>query len=241
VIDDEFLVRLKREVPHEQFSLSHNIIAGVHTLAVWYVDTEINTQVTADNLFEELDQVIERATELAVSLFQVDPCIGNTFDVFNPVVVDENYNGWFAGLLASEEITSSVVEISALQDLYAEPYLIQSPPQAIGVPPAGTCNWEESEEQIWFHFSRERQNVSFYFVNDLNGYNVWAQWDGPASMPFVIVNILNITMELECLYPKPDNLILITVGETGELQFLGVIVSNDGKLNIEDLQVYVGG
>jgi hypothetical protein len=240
IIDNDFLTKLKDVVPYDDFYLYHNIIGGIHTLAVWYIDPEIDIQVSAETLESELTGVIERATELGIALYDVDPCVGQTFTGFNPVVVDAGYNGWFSGLLYSEDIIEGAGDVSDLVNSYFQPYHISFVPEPVGDIPEGRCTWEETEEKLWHHFSRERENVSFYFVYDLNGYNVWVQWDGMGLLPLETASILNVTMELDCLYPTPDNLIVMVVGEDGYAYLVGLIISNDGEFRLEDMRVIVG-
>jgi hypothetical protein len=223
VMDNEFLIKLKRAVPYEKFSLYHNIIGDIHSLAVWYVDPEINHQISEEELAGELEKVIDQASELAYLLLEVDPCVAQTFNAFNPIVVDENYTGWFSGMLDLSEIGVYEGNVGLIRNLYRGSYRINKLHQEIGNPPPGSCSWEETEEKLWHHFSRERQNVAFYFVHDRNGYNVWAQWDGIGFLPLESAAMLNVMMELDCLYPQPDQLIIMIVGDTGELTYADMV------------------
>lgn len=90
-------------------------------------------------------------------------------------------------------------------------------------PPDGSCTWPETRERPHQHFAPTRQNVSFYLVVDEGGVNAWAQWDGPTDMMFLAPSLLNVVMELDCLYPMPDWLIVTVVDEIGEANLIGVV------------------
>ena len=60
-------------------------------------------------------------------------------------------------------------------------------------------------------------------MTDEGGVNVWAQWDGPTNMTFLAPSLLNVVMELNCLYPMPDWLIVTVVDQTGEANLIGVV------------------
>lgn len=52
---------------------------------------------------------------------------------------------------------------------------------------------------------------------------MWAQWDGPTDIMFLAPSLLNVVMELDCLYPMPDWLIVTVVDRTGEANLIGVV------------------
>ena len=79
--------------------------------------------------------------------------------------------------------------------------------------------------------------MSFYFVIDEAGTNVWAQWDGPSDF-LALASILNITMELDCLHPSPTQLLTITVDQDGEVGMIALLPESGIKtMDLNQLQV----
>ncbi|HZU86214.1 MAG TPA: hypothetical protein VFF78_01950, partial [Anaerolineaceae bacterium] len=88
---------------------------------------------------------------------------------------------------------------------------------------AGSCTWIEAKEHLGYHFSAERQNVAFQFTIDDLGIHVWAQWDGPQDDIILMVSLMNVLTELQCLYPVPDDVIIIGLTEQGVVWRIGVL------------------
>ena len=86
-------------------------------------------------------------------------------------------------------------------------------------PPINSCTWQETEEKIHRHFANEREYVAFYYIHDNYGTNVWAQWDGDGEMLDLnlMSSFMNISLELDCLYPLPDYFTYYIVDSNGEI------------------------
>jgi hypothetical protein len=226
---DEVLANLKALIPYEEFAVHHNIIGGLHTLAVWFVDPQLDPLAGGEVIGGNLDLAFVDAIQLSHLLNLEDPCIEVLFDVINPIVVDGAYNGWFSGMIEPSslprEANLSERDIDQMEAAYTVGYLREVPTSSMDRPPAptGSCTWQETKGKIWQHFAPSRQNVTFYFVIDEVGVNVWAQWDGPADMVIMSASLLNVVMELDCLYPTPDQLIVIVVDGMGEATLIGVL------------------
>jgi hypothetical protein len=226
---DEVLANLKALVPYEEFAVHHNIIRDLHTLAIWFVDPHLDPLASEEAIGENFDLAFVDAIQLSHQLNLEDTCIEVLFDVINPIVVDGAYNGWFSGMIEPSSLPRQASlnesDIDQVADEYIVGYRREGPTSSIDRPPAptGSCTWQETKEMIWQHFAPSRQNVAFYFVIDDVGVNVWAQWDGPADIVIMSASLLNVVMELHCLYPYPVRLIVLVVDDMGEATLIGLL------------------
>lgn len=220
---DSLLITLKTSLPFDEFAVRHNEIGGTHSLVVWFVDPELNPVPAGEEIQTNQDLSMTHAAELSQQIRVQFPCVTDLFDEINPIVVDQKYTGWFSGridpaiILDKEALTSA--EIDQLVDEFTVGYLLEKLPGPI---PAGSCGWPSVRESLQNHFSPERQNVSFNFVVDDFGANVWVQWDGPTEPMLMMVSLANVLMELECFIPTA-NLIFIVVDDGGAAGLVGYI------------------
>ena len=70
------------------------------------------------------------------------------------------------------------------------------------------------------HFAPTRENVGFEFVIDETGINAYAQWDGEIDTTMLPV-LLNVALELRCMYPPIDQLVVIMVDADGKINLIG--------------------
>lgn len=224
---DAILRAVKAAIPYEEYVVQFNNIGGTASLLIWYVDPELEPYPSAEKLQEELKGAIYRAALLSTQVKEVSSCTKKLFDVINPVVVDKKYQGWFSGqlrptdLIGGPEYTEE--EISYAADAFQVGYLrtaLKHPYQE------GSCDWPEAKERLQSHFAADRELVSFYFVIDDIGSNVWVQWDGPADPIFGVVSLGNVFLGLECFSPNA-NVIYIIVDENGIAQQIGIVPQGD--------------
>ena len=80
------------------------------------------------------------------------PCIKSVFDKVNPVVVDQDYNGWFSGSvtvsLLPETLEPGEKEIYEAAKAFEVVYTRRSLPVIPDAPPSGSCNWQEARERM---------------------------------------------------------------------------------------------
>jgi hypothetical protein len=232
-LHDGVLAQVKTAVPYEEFTVHHNVIGGVSTLVIWFVDPNLDPDAAA----EEIPNVIHRAKQDAVQLIfrlhNSSSCIEKMFDVINTVVVDENYVGWLSTQLPPERVPDGeelkLVEENSLIDELIIAFAREERVQSY-VP--GSCSWPETRNRLFNHFSRERENVAFYYVIDDFGQNIWAQWDGPADPIMLSLNMGNILLEAEC-FPPQANIFMIIVDDEGMARFVGVIP----KMQTDEMRV----
>jgi hypothetical protein len=233
----EILEIVRAQTPYEQFAAHHNLIEGVSTLVVWFVDPELQT-ASIDVLIEANQQVaLKHAVQSAHRIRKVNDCLVEDIDFINTIIVDASYYGWLSAQISPDEIDSGVeldqASISRYIDQLQVGYLRSEPSTLIR---HGDCSWREAEIGIWKHFSKDRKNLAFYHVIDEFGVNVWAQWDGPGTYPMMLPSVLNIIMEIECLDPR-TNLIFMVVDQDGITQVFGLVP----ELSIDNLTVFYGG
>ena len=81
--------------------------------------------------------------------------------------------------------------------------------------------------------------VGFYLVIDQLGVNLWAQWDGPTGPEMVTVNLLNIALEIECLFPSPNNLLYMVVdGDDGRVKLFEGFFRDEEGVDMNSYQVF---
>lgn len=241
---DQTIKNLKSKIVFDEFVVLHNKLQGKSFLVVWFVDSEINPTPKVSEISQNAELAIRKSLILSQELNASDACVGRLFDMINAIAVDKNYNGWFSGQIKTTDLPSTITtdeqQLDEISKLYEIGYLrdkMTAQPKSM---PSGKCTWIEARENLHNHFSSERENVGFYFVLDDAGVNVWAQWDSKPE--FLQLNLpaslLNIGMEIECLFPQPDRLIFYTVDDNGEIQIAGMWNWGDIKSqNIGQVQV----
>jgi hypothetical protein len=230
---DAALASLRNSEPFNQllaeFSVDYSQAAGIRYLDIWFVDPNIPTGAAGADLEENQWIAAKDAAAVAIYALAVEPCGRAVFDAVNPVVVDQEYNGWFSASIAISEIPDTTSPgdqdyydvVDAFQIVYAR----QSLPAVVEAPPAGSCTWQVAHQRMHLHFDPSRQNVDFYFVGDEVSRKVTAQWDGAAAtnidVGVIYASILNVAQEIRCLYPPPDYLYIMVVDPQGSMVWWG--------------------
>ncbi len=222
---DDVLRNIKANFPYEEFEISYLTMDDLSTLTLWYVDSEINPIAGSDDVDQNAELAMRGAALASQRLAQIDSCIPFLFEAINPIVVDSNYNGWFSAQvepnLLPEGENPSEDELDAVEAVFTIGYVRTIAPEQPRPAPSGACTWQDTRARIQNHFFIERQNVTFYFVIDETGRNVWAQWDGPADF-LAFASMMNVAMELGCLHPSPTQLLMIVVDEQGEVGMMAL-------------------
>jgi len=227
------LLALKDQVPYEEFALHMNQLSDAATLMIWFVDPALDGYDLSGDLTEGLELARQHAAEVALLLRNGSPCVDTLIDVINPVVVDPEYRGWLAAEVSVDRIPIGTSEDKDLMEMTAERlqpgYLLDTLPAPYQ---AGSCAWPEARERLQSHFSLTRQNVAFYFVVDLNGPNIWVQWDGPTDPALMLASLLNVQLALDCFSPVA-NLIFLVVDDAGMVTTVGYVP----QMNYNQLQI----
>lgn len=224
---------IKELVPYNDFSVHHNVISGISTLVIWFVDPNLNTNASQEAIAEVVQQAKIDSVELIHQVSFSTPCASDLFDVINTIIVDSNYVGWLSSQLSPSDLPGTTgLSIDERNDLISRLTVVfeRSAPVQEYLP--GSCTWNETKERLYYHFSFERHNVAFYYVIDDYGQNIWAQWDGPADPLMVSLNVGNILLESEC-FPPQANIFIIIVDDMGVAQFIGIIP----QMQVDNMQV----
>ena len=232
--DLQEVIRLVKDaIPYEESAVHFVDIAGMASLAVWYVDPELTPRPSAEVLAAQLQEAKLRAVEVAARANAVSVCTSQLFDVINPIVVDSQYQGWFSGQLAPQYIPSPATLSSEELGAAAGHFNVGYERSSLGHNfSGGSCRWAEAKDRLQSHFSSERELVAVYFVVDDLGAHVWVQWDGSADMIMMTVNLGNVFLALDCFSPQAE-IIFMIVDEGGVAQLVGVVPNGDtSKLRI---------
>lgn len=226
--DADFFATLRDELPVDEVVIYRHFIDGAHTLIVWYVEPELETEIsTEDELFDNQEISVVNALVSAAQLKRGYPCV-EYFDSIELIVVDGDYYGWFSGAIDPEDIPDTPYD-SALTDLFDAAeigYLRDEIPDSTGKAPSNSCDWATTHEKIHQHFSPELVNTAFYFVRDSLGNNVWANFyvlSAEDAFISALTALMNVTMELDCLQPTPDNIIVTAVNPDDEVVLIGYL------------------
>jgi hypothetical protein len=224
------IAEIKSSITYEEYVVTYNILqiqGRMASLVIWFVDPEIDPSARGIEIEQNSELARKHAAIISNQINVENYCVASLFDVINPIVVDSNYNGWFSGEIKPskliDEIEPSTEQIIKIENEFKIGYLRTNPTEVFAESPTGSCTWKEANANLHNHFSSTRENVGFYFVLDDEGTNVWTQWDGPTDLILMSASLLNVTMELECLYPRPDRVIVIIVDEKGIVGLIGVI------------------
>jgi hypothetical protein len=223
----ETIRAVKAAIPYKESAVHFTNIAGTASLGVWIVDPDLNPNPPAEKLPAELEKAKFHAALVSAQVKAASPCAGKLFGVINPIVVDKKYQGWFSGQIRpiylpdGPEFSDS--QISNAVDMFQVGYFRSALKYSYK---RGACGWPETRDRLQMQFSPDRELVTFYFVIDEMGSNVYIQWDGPADPIFAMANLGNVFIGLECFSPTA-NVIFMIVNENGVAQQIGDIPQGD--------------
>lgn len=232
---DQTLRNLKSALTYDESVLFYNQVEGTSYLAIWFVDPELDPAAEESEISANTDLATRHGLILSQELKAADSCVDQLFDWINAIVVDKNYNGWLSAQVKTSDLPATVQtddkELDEIANAYEIGYLRAQVTAKTGSAPANSCSWAEAQKNIRNHFSSERENVAFYYVLDDAGVNVWAQWDSDPEFAQLNLpaSLMNIAMEIDCLFPQPDRIIFNVVDETGEMQIIGLWNGSDAR------------
>jgi hypothetical protein len=223
---DQTIMDLRGHFPDDDAVFLHHTVEGVSTLVVWYVDGEVRPSVEEAEITANRRLAMQNGMEFMISVRNSDPCIAALFQEISLAVVDPEYNAWFMVQADPNGIPQDMDDEAAMAAwavTSVPSYLRETATASHGAPAAGSCSWEEARAAAHGHFDPARRNVDFYLIQDEYGVSVWTQWDGDPEylMANIFASVLNIGMEMECLFPVPDRIILQVVDGEGEMLFMG--------------------
>jgi hypothetical protein len=227
------LAAAKDAVPYDEYAVHANVISGISTLAVWFVDPNLNPSAAGDQIGDTMDQAKLDAVDVIHRVAHSSACAGRLFDEINAIVVDRTYVGWLSGQLSPRSLPDPTeLSPSDASTLAEQLYLAFERTAPADPYRKGTCSWPATRDRLQAHFSPERENVAFYFVVDDLGPNIWVQWDGPSDPLMLTLNVGNIMLESDC-FPPEGNIIFIIVDDVGNTELVGLIP----RMNMDGLQI----
>ena len=212
-------------------------------LSIWLVDPEIDLATTSQTVPANAHHAFVTGARLAYRMVSQVPCVRKLFEVFNPMIVDRDYNGWYIDIIPMRAIPNSSnptddelisgIEQSGMQI----GYLRRTPPHPQETVVTGeTCTWAQAHAEIQNVFGSKRRNVSAYLIGgyqairgDADGEPLYAQvqWDvsGPeeAQQESVLATLEQLTSSLTCLTPPVDRLETYIVDGQGRLMAYALI------------------
>jgi len=224
----QLLADTRANLPYSEADITYAAAAD-RVLTVWYVDPRLDPAAEGQASFDALDNLVQNASMIAIRLnYWAWPCTKELLDNLYIVVVDPDSNAWFSAYTPIEGLPAMAVPstFSASQVEYMIEYVREGPSSSAAPAPESACSWSEARNGIDRHFGPEERNLGFYQTIDPVGVSVWAQWDESSGLqPLISVapSLLNLAMELRCLHPRPDQVWIGVVGETGEMILAGVL------------------
>jgi hypothetical protein len=236
---DQVLENLRDAVEYDKFQVFHQFDDAKSTLVLWFMDPNLDPEVSeVELIYGNVGIAIVDTLVASQKLKTTDACTTKLFDDINVIVTDSEYNGWLSALISMSDLPDTVrTDQASLENLAGKltiDFYRESPPEKPKKAPKDSCTWDESHENILLHFPPE-ENMAYFLVRDDFGTNVWAQWVTTKEYlePNLLSSLMNISMELSCLHPAPDQLIFIIVDEKGKMLAFGLW---DGKsMKAQDL------
>jgi hypothetical protein len=214
------LKSLKPLVTYTEFDLTYNVILNTRALNIWYVEPKIDPNASGDQIAKNAALAQLSAAAVSAQLATGDArCLGAMVDVINPIVVDRNYNGWFSGTIKLSDAHANLPPENKV-NVFTVSYLRTKPTILPAAAPAQSCKWIDARAKMQKHFAPARENVGFEFVIDETGINAYAQWDGEVDVT-MIPALLNVALELRCMHPPIDQLVVIVVNADGKINLIG--------------------
>ncbi len=221
-----FIEGLKPYVPYETFTLGYQIYQGERILFFWIVDPALDPAASEDELQQNFDLAVLHSIELANLLNQTDVCVAEYFDYFNPIVVDQNFNGWFSGginidlLPGSGELSDAALEV-VREGIFNFGFWERTFVPDVQAIPSESCTWDEVEELVSRHFYDSVLNTYFLVADNL-GITFTVQYATRYPDDYLgdaMTTYLNTEREVECLLPEVDYVFVSIVDELGNLVY----------------------
>jgi hypothetical protein len=230
---DQVVENLQKKIPYDVYTLSYIIIDGKRQLFFWIVDPNINPAAKKEDLRENFELAVTDAIALSYDMKKSDKCVSELFDYINPVVVDINHNGWFSGLIATEDISDNpdFIEVDektqrkvyrqddfdvTLQSLYSNQVWERENVPEIQQIPEGSCSWSEVQKKVNRHFYTSPLNVNM-LNSDNSGLTFTIQYKSKMDDPLDEIEVfLNTAREISCIQPAVDSIFVVIVGTDGK-------------------------
>jgi len=232
---DQTIRNLKSKIPYSESVVLYNKMYRTSLLVLWFVDPEINPTSQESEVTKNAKLAIRDAILQSQRLNAEDGCVSRLFDEIYVIIVDKNYNGWFSGQIRIADLPATVPadekQLDEIAKAYRTTYLREEVAANLDPLPGNSCTWVDAKQNIQNHFSSERENVDFYLIVDESGVQVWTQWDSELDLlqSNLPTSLLNITAEIDCLFPQPYIIFFQVVDKTGQTLIIGSWYWSDAK------------
>jgi hypothetical protein len=245
---NQIVAALAPTIEYAQSSLSHNYLLGVYHLNAWIVDPGLEPLAQVSEIEAGVALARRHAAVVSAQLNRADDCVGAVFDQIVVTVVDRDFNSWFSGSIAPQELPTggamTDLEIDRAIEAFAPGFTRSAVTASTGraAAPAEACSWDQAASAMAERLGEGRVNTALYFTIDDSGSNVWAQWAGPPDVDVFVPQLIEIGLELACLYPAPDTFWVVYTDAFGATQLVvaepgEVIRQGDTQLMLDQLQV----
>jgi hypothetical protein len=228
----QFIDVLREVMPYEESVVSYNHYSGSADLTVWFVDPELDPQVSDSEVQDQSDLAFRHSVEAAHLMAFTESCVAPLFDSVTVIAVDPLYHAWYVGAVPAYEIP--IDEISneedwvALEEKFTSGYqqterITDGEAQEL---PDGACTWSEARQAMEEAFTHS-QNVALYYYIEPGDASVYVQWDIPPAaesaeqiLNYFFLPLPYVDNAVSCLYPEFDTLWLLYVHPDGEAQWV---------------------
>lgn len=239
---DSVLANLKKNIPYAVFDINYNSVLDTSILSIWFVDPNVNPKTLEMDPMDSAYLAFRHTVSLSQKINYKDRCIEELFDAISLVVVDSNYNGWISTNVEPSKLprieNPNETHIDGIMDDFQILYAREKAPPKSRTAPAKSCSWLEASRNIQSHFDSARENVSFLYIIDQSSAHVDAQWDSDLGnlepkmwWAVQVASMLNIAMELTCLYPFPTILNVTVVDSSGKVLLIGSLPKPNRPIN----------
>jgi len=214
---------------------------------------ELDPEADVDSIQKNSDLAVLYGAKLALSITEDIPCMGDVFDVINPMIVDKIYNCWFRDLILisnlpqyknnSDEELLEIVKRNTTNmgyirknKVYGKEYFNTD----------RDCTWPEVGKSIHKNvlIGSKQKNIAAYILifNYINILEIY--WDVPGISKIddadIYKYIQNLKIDISCLTPPVDRLEVYIVDARGILRVFASVQGSylkgqDKKLSKEQI------
>jgi hypothetical protein len=232
---NQVIAHLKTLITYKEFDITYAGTDQFTALNIWFVDPQLDPNAKTKDILLNAALALHDAAALIQQFVVSDACITTLFDFANPIVVDSHYNGWLSAttVLLSKSVTSPQTGeegIQAIQKSFKTDFLRDKPAAVFGPAPKNSCTWATVYQNLFTRqFNPKDQLYSFMYILDPTGVNVYVEFDADASLlgssaaqkAVILADLMDALIEIKCLYPVPDRIIVQAVDANGKYVMLG--------------------
>jgi len=223
----EVLRQVDELLVDETVETHYMIINKEWVLSIWLVDSELDPLASSGEAITENSQLaFQRGATVAHQIADQIPCTREVFDGINPMIVDQNYNGWYIDIIPmhalpitknpTNEVLLASIERSGME--YADLRRISPQEHA---PMTESCFWSDARPAIEEIIDSAQPNQAAYLIISPDETLVQIQWeitpDEEEDDQAIVKRLGHLSKLLDCL----DTLELFIVDDVGRLKVYG--------------------